>query len=57
VGLEGAAAAKAEGFIPYLKDQGILALGLYKLRFVTHHDISDADIDRTVAAIQGYFAA
>jgi threonine aldolase len=57
VGLEGRAKAKAEGFIPYLKDQGILALGLYKLRFVTHHDVTDADIDRTVAAIRAYFAA
>jgi threonine aldolase len=56
VGLEGAAKAKADGFIPYLKDQGILALGLYKLRFVTHHDVTDADIDRTVAAIRAYFA-
>jgi threonine aldolase len=56
VGLEGAAKAKADGFIPYLKDQGILALGLYKLRFVTHLDVTDADIDRTAAVIQRYFA-
>ncbi len=57
VGLEGQAKAKAAGFIPHLKDQGILALGLYRLRLVTHHDVTDADIDRTVAAIRGYFAA
>jgi threonine aldolase len=56
VGLEGAAATRAEGFIPYLKDHGILALGLYKLRFVTHHDVTDADIDRAATAIRRYFA-
>lgn len=57
VGLVGGAAARAAGFIPYLREQGILALGLYRLRFVTHHDVTDGDIDRTVAAIRGYFAA
>ena len=57
VALEGPAAPKAEGFIPYLRDQGILALGLYKLRFVTHHDVTDADIDKTVSTIRRYFAA
>jgi threonine aldolase len=57
VDLSGPAKAKAEGFIDHLKAHGVLALGLYRLRFVTHHDVTDADIDRTVAVIRNYFAA
>ncbi|MGL5009664.1 MAG: beta-eliminating lyase-related protein, partial [Paracoccaceae bacterium] len=57
VDLSGPAAAKAEGFIDHLKANGVLALGLYRLRFVTHHDVTDADIDRAVAVIRAYFSA
>jgi threonine aldolase len=57
VDLSGPAKAKAEGFIDHLKAHGVLALGLYRLRFVTHHDVTDADIDRAVAVIRAYFAA
>jgi threonine aldolase len=57
VDLSGPAKDKAEGFIDHLKAHGVLALGLYRLRFVTHHDVTDADIDRTVAVIRNYFAA
>ena len=57
VDLTGPAADRATGFIDYLKANGVLALGLYKLRFVTHHDVSDADIDRAAEVIRRYFGA
>jgi threonine aldolase len=57
VDLSGPAKTRADGFIDHLKAHGVLALGLYRLRFVTHHDVTDADIDRAVAVIRGYFAA
>jgi threonine aldolase len=57
VDLSGPAKARADGFIDHLQAHGVLALGLYRLRFVTHHDVTDADIDRAVAVIRDYFAA
>ncbi len=56
VDLSGPAKARADGFIDHLKAHGVLALGLYRLRFVTHHDVTDADIDRAAAVIRDYFA-
>jgi threonine aldolase len=55
VDLSGPAKARADGFIDHLRANGVLALGLYRLRFVTHHDVTDADIDRAVAVIRDYF--
>jgi threonine aldolase len=55
VDLSGPAKARADGFIDHLKAHGVLALGLYRLRFVTHHDVTDADITRAVAVIRDYF--
>jgi threonine aldolase len=40
----------------YLKERGILTQMLYASRFVTHMDVSRADIDTFVAAVKGYFA-
>jgi threonine aldolase len=56
VDLGGAAKAKAEGFLPHLQSHGILATGLYRLRFVTHLDVSEADIERSIAVIKDYFS-
>ncbi|GAB2882657.1 low-specificity L-threonine aldolase [Paraburkholderia jirisanensis] len=39
----------------YLKERGILTQMLYASRFVTHMDVSRADIDTFVAAVKGYF--
>jgi threonine aldolase len=49
--------AKASGLIAHLKLHGILATGLYRLRFVTHLDVDEAGVDRAVATIQNYFSA
>jgi threonine aldolase len=48
---------KAAGLIDHLKSQGILATGLYRLRFVTHLDVDDAGVDRAIAVIKNYFHA
>ncbi len=52
VDLVGPAAAKAPTLLDALKAQGVLATGLYRLRFVTHLDVNAAGIDRAVAAIR-----
>jgi threonine aldolase len=41
----------------WLKERGILTQMLYASRFVTHRDVSRADIDTFLAAVKGYFAA
>jgi threonine aldolase len=41
----------------WLKERGILTQMLYASRFVTHMDVSRADMDTFVAAVKGYFAA
>jgi threonine aldolase len=47
----------AEGLIAHLKSRGVLATGLYRLRFVTHLDVNAQDIDRAIAAVREHFAA
>jgi threonine aldolase len=49
--------AKAEGLIDHLKSQGILATGLYRLRFVTHLDVDEAGVDQAITVIKQYFNA
>ncbi|MFN9744245.1 MAG: low-specificity L-threonine aldolase [Betaproteobacteria bacterium] len=44
--------AKAAGLVERLKAAGVLCTGLYRLRFVTHLDVSRADIERAVPAIR-----
>jgi threonine aldolase len=47
--------AKAAGLIDHLKAHGILATGLYRLRFVTHLDVDAEGVDRAIAVIQDFF--
>ena len=55
VDLMGEAKARSGELIPYLKSRGVLATGLYRLRFVTHLDVDAAGIDQAVQAIQDFF--
>ena len=55
VDVVGPAKARSAELIPYLKSRGILATGLYRLRFVTHLDVDAAGIDQAVQAIQDFF--
>jgi len=57
VDLTGAAQARSAELLAHLNQQGILATGLYRLRFVTHLDVDAAGVDRAVAAIRGFFSA
>ncbi|PLC05636.1 low-specificity L-threonine aldolase [Variovorax sp. RO1] len=57
VDLTGAAQALSSELLASLNQQGILATGLYRLRFVTHLDVDAAGVDRAVAAIRGFFRA
>jgi threonine aldolase len=53
VDLSGPALAKAAGLLAHLQQRGILATGLYRLRFVTHLDVSS--VDRVIDVITQYF--
>ncbi len=48
---------RAEGLIAHLKSRGVLATGLYRLRFVTHLDVNADDVDTAIAAVREHFAA
>ena len=55
VDLEGAAAARATELLAHLNARGILATGLYRLRFVTHLDVDAGGVDRALVAIREFF--
>ena len=55
VNLVGTARARAAQFLPYLKQQGVLTTGLYKLRFVTHLDVDAAGVDRAIEVVRSFF--
>jgi len=43
---------KAPGVVDRLRAAGVLCTGLYKLRFVTHLDVSSADIDHAIRVLR-----
>ena len=43
---------RASGLMAHLKERGILATGLYRLRFVTHLDVDAEGVDRAIAAVR-----
>jgi threonine aldolase len=57
VDLSGAARERGNGLLPFLAERGVLATGLYRLRFVTHLDIDASGVDRAVSAIREHFHA
>jgi len=57
VDVGGPSQERAAGVIPHLKSRGVLATGLYRLRFVTHLDVDAAGVDRAIAAMRDYFGA
>jgi len=48
---------RAASLIDHLKARGVLATGLYRLRFVTHLDVDAAGVDRAIAAVREHLAA
>jgi threonine aldolase len=57
VDLTGEARQRSEGLLRHLAEHGVLATGLYRLRFATHLDVDAEGIDRAVAAIGQFFRA
>ena len=55
VDLVGAAREQSEALLKHLAGQGVLATGLYRLRFATHLDVDAAGVDRAIAAIRQFF--
>jgi threonine aldolase len=45
VDLVGPARERSAALIPHLAQQGVLATGLYRLRFVTHLDVDASGVD------------
>jgi threonine aldolase len=43
---------RGAGLLDHLNQRGVLATGLYRLRFVTHLDVDAAGVDRAIAAIR-----
>ena len=57
VDLEGPARERAADLIPELARHGVLATGLYRLRFVTHLDVDEAGVDRALAVMGHFFSS
>jgi threonine aldolase len=57
VDLTGDAQPRSAGLLAHLKRHGVLATGLYRLRFATHLDVDAAGIDRAIGAIRSFFHA
>jgi threonine aldolase len=57
VDLVGERREKGAGLLAHLKSRGVLATGLYRLRFVTHLDVDAPGVGRAAAAIRDYLAA
>ena len=57
VDLTGQARAGSDALMAHLAAHGILATGLYRLRFVTHLDVDSTGIDRAIAVIRQFFKA
>lgn len=55
--LVGDARERGAELLAFLKERGILANGLYRLRFVTHLDVDAEGVERSVAAVREFFSA
>ncbi|TSA08989.1 MAG: aminotransferase class I/II-fold pyridoxal phosphate-dependent enzyme [Comamonadaceae bacterium] len=56
VELVGPAKTRAVELLPFLAARGVLASGLYRLRFVTHLDVDAAGIDHALTVLRDFFA-
>lgn len=57
VDLVGEARARSGDLIAFLAARGVLATGLYRLRFVTHLDVDAAGIDHTIEVMREFLAS
>ncbi|MEI7538329.1 MAG: beta-eliminating lyase-related protein, partial [Comamonadaceae bacterium] len=56
VDLMGQAKTRAAALLPFLAARGVLASGLYRLRFVTHLDVDAAGIEHALSVLRDFFA-
>ena len=52
--LTGKANGQMPALLAHLKTRGVLATGLYQLRFVTHLDVDEAGVDHAVAVVREF---
>jgi threonine aldolase len=57
VDLLGPARDESKALLKHLASHGVLATGLYRLRFATHLDMDSAGVDRAIAAIRQFFGS
>jgi threonine aldolase len=57
VDVSGPAREKSGALMAHLADHGILATGLYRLRFVTHLNVDASGVDRAIDVIRHFFKA
>ncbi len=57
VNLEGEARARSPALMAHLAEHGVLATGLYQLRFVTHLNVDQDGIDHAIRVIRMFFKA
>ena len=54
VDLLGPARGLAQALVEHLKTRGVLATGLYRLRFVAHLDVASEGMDRAASAVHEF---
>ena len=57
IDLQDEARERAQALVDHLKSRGVMVIGLYRLRMVTHLDVNAEGIHQAVAAIREFFFA
>lgn len=57
IDLQDEARERAQALVDHLKSRGVMVIGLYRLRLVTHLDVNAEGIHQAVAAIREFFGA
>lgn len=57
IDLQEAVRDRAQLLVDHLKSRGVMVIGLYRLRLVTHLDVDAKGVQRAVAAIREFFGA
>ncbi len=57
IDLQDEARERAQALVDHLKSRGVMVIGLYRLRLVTHLDVNAEGIHQAVAAMREFFGA
>lgn len=55
IDLHDSARDRAQALVEHLKSRGVMSIGLYRLRLVTHLDVDADGVHRAVAAVREFF--